>query len=159
MLLSAAVTSRLQHQHESLQDLLKGHNESQLRQRPPSGKWSPFEQVAHLAAYQLVFLQRMKQVEQGNNPLFERYIGDDDPVFLEYRELPLQQLLENLYIQRFIIINYLTALPEAALRNTGRHPKYGEFTLAEWTEFFLLHEGHHLFHLFLLTRELTIATQ
>ncbi|MFT3826118.1 MAG: DinB family protein [Chitinophagaceae bacterium] len=157
MSLSTAVSSRLQYQHESLQDLLKGYPETLLRQRPASGKWSPMEQVAHLAAYQLVFLQRLKLIEQGDGPIFERYVGDNDPVFLEYRALPLQQLLENLYTQRFIIINFLSTLPEAALRYTGRHPKYGEFTLAEWTEFFLLHEAHHLFNTFLLTRELASA--
>ena len=35
----------------------------------------------------------------------------------------------------------------------GHHPKYGALTLVEWTEFFLLHEAHHLFTLFKLLNE------
>lgn len=51
MSLSASVCSRLQHQHETIQELLNGFSEDQLRQRIHSDKWSAFEQVAHVATY------------------------------------------------------------------------------------------------------------
>jgi hypothetical protein len=152
MLLSAAVCSRLQYQHETLNDLLKGLPEQELRQRLQKDKWSPFEQVAHLTSYQPVFLQRMQIIEQEDNPLFDRYVADNDPAFVECCKKSLHELLNDLFGQRVIIYNHLMTLTDAAMRKTGRHPKYGLLTIADWTEFFLLHEAHHLFSIFMLTR-------
>jgi hypothetical protein len=69
MSLSASVCSRLQHQHETIYELLNGFSEEQLRQRIHKDKWSSFEQVTHLVSYQPVFLQRMKIIQQENDPL------------------------------------------------------------------------------------------
>lgn len=152
MSLSASVSSRLQHQHETIHDLLKGFSEEQLKQRIHKDKWSPFEQVAHLVSYQPVFLQRMQMIERGNNPLFDRYVADNDPAFLESCKKSLNELLNDLMTERVIIISHLMRLSDAVVATTGRHPKYGVLTIAEWTEFFLLHEAHHLFSIFMLTR-------
>jgi hypothetical protein len=40
------------------------------------------------------------------------------------------------------------------LDRTGIHPKYGKLNIIDWTEFFLLHEAHHLFAIFQLTHTL-----
>jgi len=152
MSLSASVSSRLQYQHETIHDLLKGFSEEELKQRIQKDKWSPFEQVAHLTSYQPVFLQRMQLIEQGGNPLFDRYVADNDPAFLESCKKSLNELLNDLIAQRVIIINHLMALSDTAVRKTGRHPKHGLMNIADWTEFFLLHEAHHLFSIFMLTR-------
>jgi hypothetical protein len=37
---------------------------------------------------------------------------------------------------------------------TGQHPAFGQMNLIQWMNFFLLHEGHHLFAIFKLTAEL-----
>jgi hypothetical protein len=152
MSLSASVSSRLRYQHETIHDLLKGFSEEQLKQRIQKDKWSAFEQVAHLTSYQPVFLQRMQLIEQGNNPLFDRYVADNDPAFLESCKKSLNGLLNDLITQRVIIINHLMTLSDTAVHKTGRHPKYGLLNIAEWTEFFLLHEAHHLFSIFMLTK-------
>ena len=55
MSLSASVCSRLQNQHETIQELLNEFSEDQLQQRIHSDKWSAFEQVAHVVTYQSVF--------------------------------------------------------------------------------------------------------
>ncbi|HEY8898387.1 MAG TPA: DinB family protein [Niastella sp.] len=152
MSLSASVCSRLQYQHEAIYDLLNGLSEDQLRQRIHKEKWSAFEQVAHLVSYQPVFLQRMQIIQQENDPLFDRYVADNDPAFIACCERSLMVLLNDLSAQRTIIIKHLMTLTGAAISKTGRHPKYGLLTIAEWTEFFLLHEAHHLFSIFMLTR-------
>jgi hypothetical protein len=152
MSLSASICSRLQNQHEAIYDLLNGFSEEQLRQRIHKEKWSAFEQVAHLVSYQPVFLQRMQIIQQENDPLFDRYVADNDPAFIACCERSLAELLNDLSVQRTIIINHLMTLTGAAISKTGRHPKYGLLTIAEWTEFFLLHEAHHLFSIFMLTR-------
>jgi hypothetical protein len=150
MPLSASVTSRLQHQHESIHDLLKGFSEAQLKQRIQEDKWSIHEQVAHLVTYQPLFLQRLKIIAEGNNPLFDRYVADNDPAFFQSCQKPLSDLLNGLFQDRTMIIDYLLSVPGETLGKTGRHPKYGLLTMQEWTEFFLLHEAHHLFSIFKL---------
>lgn len=152
MSLSASVCSRLQHQHEAIQELLNGFSEDQLRQRIHSDKWSAFEQVVHLVIYQPVFMQRMQKIQQENAPMFDGYVADNDPAFIEGCKRSLIELLNDLLAQRTIITNHLMTLPVSAIGKTGQHPKYGLLTIGEWTGFFLLHETHHLFSIFMLTR-------
>ena len=154
MSLSASVTCRLQHQHETIHDLLKGFSEAQLKHRIQKDKWNVHEQVAHLVTYQPLFLQRLKTIEQGNNPLFDRYVADNDPAFLQSCQKPLSDLLNGLHHDRTMIIDYLLSVPGEIPGKTGRHPKYGLLTMHEWTEFFLLHEAHHLFSIFMLTTQM-----
>jgi hypothetical protein len=152
MSLSASVCSRLQHQHETIYELIRGFSEEQLRQRLQPDKWSAFEQLAHLVSYQPVFMQRLRIIQQENEPAFNRYVADNDPAFIACCNRSLQDLLNDLSTQRSGITNYLMTLTNPAVRRTGLHPKYGSLTILEWTEFFLLHEAHHLFSIFMLTR-------
>ena len=152
MSLSASVCSRLQHQHETIHELLNGFSEEQLKQRIHKDKWSAFEQVVHLAVYQPVFMQRLQIIQQEDTPFFDRYVADNDPAFIAGCKRSLIELLNDLSAQRTGIVNHLMSLPDSSVSKTGRHPKYGVLTIAEWTEFFLLHEAHHLFSIFMLTR-------
>lgn len=156
MALSISVITRLQYQHETIQELIEGLTETQLKQHMLPDKWSAFEQIIHLAAYQPTFLSRLHRIEQEESPGFDRYVADNDPVFHACLQKPLLSMLDELSIQRFIITNHLTGLSDGVLARTGRHPKYGLLSMAEWTDFFLLHEAHHLFSLFMLTRDLRL---
>jgi hypothetical protein len=149
-MLSPSQKTRLQHQHESVVEITKGLSEEQLRVRPDTGKWSPFENIAHLAAYQPSFIDRLKRIEKEDAPLFERYVAEKDSRFFECCEMELHQLNEFLFTHRFLISNHISALPETSLSRIGRHPLYGDLTIPKWTEFFLLHEAHHLFTIFKL---------
>ena len=142
-----------------MHELIRGLGDAQLRQRPIPDKWSPFEQLAHLVAYQPVFLRRMQLVEQQHEPSFERYVADTDPAFLRCVEQPLRELEDDLTTQRFIIYNHISRLPETTLRRTALHPLYGALSIVQWTEFFLLHEAHHLFAVFRLTTGLRKSQQ
>ena len=152
-MLSNSIIQRLQFQHEAVTDLIRNIPEERLRLRPASGKWSTIENIAHLTAYQYIFLDRLKKIEKEESPLFSRYVGDDDPVFLSSVKRDLKDILEDLFTQRFILINRLKSLSEHALRQTGRHPVFGTLTIPQWTEFFLLHEAHHLFTIFKLVND------
>jgi uncharacterized damage-inducible protein DinB len=149
-MLSSSQQSRLKHQHETIIEMIKGLSEEELRMRPDAGKWSPFENIAHLAAYQPGFLDRLKRIEKEVSPLFERYVAENDPRFSECCEMDLHQLNEFLFTHRFLISNHITTLSEAGFRRKGRHPVYGELTVPKWIEFLLLHESHHLFTIFKL---------
>ena len=151
---SASIQVRLQHQHETLPELVQECTEEQLKQPVIAGKWSAFEQVVHLVTYQPVFLQRIQKTETGVNPAFERYVADNDPAFSESCNKTLTGLLQQLEMQRNTIIRHLFSIPENKLRYTARHPIYGEMAITGWTEFFLLHEAHHLFNIFMLVHRL-----
>jgi hypothetical protein len=160
MPLSSITTIRLQHQHEVLQDLVRGFTEQQLRTPVIPDKWSAYEQMAHLTAYQPMFYNRLKRIEQDEQPEFEPYVADNDPLFTDAVQRPLNEISEDFTTQRFILINHLVSLPDPVLRRTGVHKKYGPLSITEWTEMFLLHEAHHLFSIFQLTSQLraTIRT-
>ena len=77
-------------------------------------------------------------------------MADNDPQFPLYLELPLSQLLTGLDEHRAVIFNTLEGMREDDLKRIGRHPKYGSMDVHAWTEFFLLHEAHHLYTIFVL---------
>jgi len=153
MPLSASILARLQYQHQTIHELIKGLPEETLRQRVNPEKWSAFENIAHLAAYQPVFIGRLERMKNEPSPEFERYIAEKDPFFPSYLEKPLSELLADIDKDRSVIFSGLTGMNEEMLGRTGLHPKYGLFTMGQWAEFFLLHESHHLYTLFVQIQE------
>jgi len=159
MPLSPSVQARLKYQHETLHELIKGLTEEQLKERVNPDKWSAFENIVHLAAYQPTFLNRLQQIAHKDNPLFERYVADNDPLFGQYMTYSLKELTDDLATQRFLINNHMMNLNEATLRREGIHPLYGRFNISQWADFFLLHEAHHLFTIFMLNASLRKGLQ
>jgi hypothetical protein len=145
--------TRLQYQHETLSTLIAGLSEEQLKERIRPGKWSAFENMVHLAAYQPVFAGRIERIEKEQCPSFDRYVAENDPLFPAYLEKPPETLIRVIAADRSAISGILAGMDETALQRPGLHPKFGLLTLVQWTEFFLLHEAHHLFTLFALVQE------
>ena len=150
MPLSVSILSRLKYQHETISALIAGVSEDQLRQRNASGKWSVFENMAHLAAYQPVFIGRVGRIEKGEAPVFDRYVAEEDPLFPSYVDKGLEELIRVITRDRSDLIGKAEGFDDAALGRTGLHPKFGLLTLEQWMDFFLLHEAHHLFTMFRL---------
>ena len=150
MSLSPSAISRLEFQHQTIHDLIRDLPEEALRRNITPGKWSAFENIAHLTAYQPVFIRRLQRMQEEPAPLFQRYVASEDPVFAPTLEKDLGQLLADIDIQRSRIIAILKPMDDATLARTGIHPKYGHFSIREWTEFFLLHEAHHLYTIFMI---------
>ncbi|MBO0929820.1 DinB family protein [Fibrella aquatilis] len=134
---------RFHNQLNALDDLLAGLSVQQLQQQGQPGKWSIFEQIAHLARYQVVFQQRIDLICQTDQPHFDRYIADDDPNFAPWLVLTTTELLAQLKQDRAALNHTLATLTDIQLRRTGTHPTFGAMDLEGWTEFFLLHEAHH----------------
>jgi uncharacterized damage-inducible protein DinB len=151
---SASQLYRLRHQHETLRELVTGLTEAQLRTPVNPGKWSAQQNIAHLAAYQPVFLTRLKRIQSEDGPLFERYVADNDPPFLEAAQKDVPSLLAKTDTDRKAIKEFLLSLDDEAFGRTAIHPRYGKMDVTRWVEFFLLHEAHHLFTIFMLTADL-----
>jgi len=148
MPLSASALSRLEFQHQTIRELIRNTTEPDLHRRVQPDKWSAFENIAHLAAYQPIFLARLKKIQEETDPQFGRYVADQDPNFPPTLAKTLEQVLTDIDQQRTTIITTLAAMDDTTLARIGIHPKYGRLTIKEWTEFFLLHEAHHMYAIF-----------
>jgi len=147
-MLYPALVCRLKTQHLAVGEIVKHTDEQRLNHQSEPGKWSIKDNIAHLVSYQPVFIGRVHQMLKGDTPVFSAYRADDEPDFIEARGWPLEDLLNKLNGNRRQILELITNLPDDQLLLTGTHPKYGTLTIPEWTEFFLLHEAHHLFTMF-----------
>jgi uncharacterized damage-inducible protein DinB len=144
-----STSSRLQRCETQLQDFL----DAALRNVPLEtlsasvvpGKWSAHEQLAHLARYHQIFLQRIDRILAEQAPEFPRYRAEDDPEWPAWSGLPTPQLLVRISSMRAKLMARLLSLCEEDFERTGVHPKFGEMTLSQWLEFFLVHEAHHLY--------------
>lgn len=145
---------RLRHQHQTMRELADGLTEEQLRMRVNEGKWSAHENIAHLVAYQPVFIARLQRIQQEEEPLFERYVADNEPAFNEAVRQSATELFQRAENDRKRIADILLAQDEQALNRIAIHARYGKLNVVQWTEFFLLHEAHHLFTIFMLTSDL-----
>lgn len=140
--------SRLQRCETQLQDFLgealRGVSLDVLSRRPVPDKWSALENLAHLARYHQIFLERVERILNENAPLFGRYRAEEDPDWPRWTAMPPQQLLTTLSGLRTKLMARLRSLNQQDFSRTGTHSKFGEMSLALWLEFFLVHEGHHL---------------
>jgi hypothetical protein len=153
MTIYPALTNRLQTQHKAIEAILSTVDEARLLLRPQPDKWNIHDNLAHLVRYQPVFTDRINQILLTEEPVFGRYKAEDDPGFEVCRALPTEVLLTQLDIDREYLYNLITKLTEAALNRIGMHKKYGRLTVLQWTEFFLLHEAHHIFTIFQLAHD------
>lgn len=136
---------------------LKGVSIDTLSNNVVPGKWSAHEQLAHLARYHQVFLQRIDRMLTEQAPEFPRYRAEDDPEWPAWTSLPTQQLLVRISSMRAKLMARLRSLSEEDFEHTGLHPKFGAMSLSLWLEFFLVHEAHHLYVVLQLVRKNGVA--
>jgi uncharacterized damage-inducible protein DinB len=153
MNLPEALTLAVTHQHNMLDELLQAINSERLYREPAPGKWSINDQLAHLAIYQPVFIERIHKILKENSPAFGRYVADTDEQFLTGRKKTSDELMRMLKADREKLIKLLSSLSPEQIQRTGTHPLFGPMTIAQWTEFFVLHEAHHLFSIFRLRNQ------
>jgi len=151
-MLYPALVCRLKTQHLAVAEIVKHIDEQRLNHQPEPGKWSIKDNIAHLVSYQPVFIGRVHQMLKGDTPIFNAYRADNEADFIEAQGLSLADLLSKLNGNRRQILELITNLPDDQLSLKGTHPKYGTLMITEWTEFFLLHEAHHLFTMFRLAK-------
>jgi len=149
-------SSRLQRCETQLQDflavVLSGVSADDLSAKLVPGKWSAHEQLAHLARYHQIFLQRIERILTERMPEFPRYRAEEDPEWAAWSSLPTQQVLVRISSMRAKLMARLRSLSEEDFQRTGVHPKFGEMSLSLWLEFFLVHEAHHLYAVLQLVR-------
>lgn len=148
------LSTRLQYQHKSLIDLIDGLSDELIRQQVIPGKWSVFENIVHLQTYQHVFFDRIKKMREENNPVFSRYLADQDPLFIENCSKTSREIMGDMITTRKEMSTGRLSIKDNDLEKTGTHPLFGTMNISQWLNFFLLHEAHHLFTIFKLGAEL-----
>jgi hypothetical protein len=154
MTLPKPTLDRLKTQHEIIRVLISGLNESELTHRPIPDKWSMKENITHLTCYQPRVIFRINKILSEDNPTFAGYVPEDDPEFSKFLSMGVDELLAHQKEKRAEIVNIITSLSEEQLKRTGTHSKFGRMNIVEWTEFFLLHEAHHIYTIFKLVRSI-----
>lgn len=154
MEMPSSISTRLQYQHKSLLDIIEGLSDDQIRTTVIPGKWSIFETLVHLGSYQHVTINRIKEILELDNPVFNRYSAELDPMFGHNCAKSSREIMQDFLTTRKEMSASLLNFTEADLTKTGLHPIYGQMHLIQWLNFFLLHEAHHLFEIFKMTAEL-----
>src|ERR1700712_3826490 len=131
MFLSPSNLTRLQFQHQSVAELVSDYDISSLTTRVDPSKWSAFENFVHLVAYQPTFAERVQMMLQNERPVFTRYTADNDPLFHEYLNKPLESLLTVLADDRSKLLAVFESLQKDSLARRGIHPKFGDMILSE----------------------------
>jgi len=144
MNLPEATATRLKTQLDCLAVILAGVSDDALNRRPQPDKWSARENLAHLARYHEMFMERIERIRKEDCPALTRYSAENDPGWLEWATLPVNEVLAGLRDLRAQMLELVEKLSEAELSRTAVHSRFGEMTLIEWLEFFLRHEAHHL---------------
>jgi hypothetical protein len=145
--------SRLAMQLSSVELLLGDASASVIDRRPPSGKWSARENLAHLGRYQEVFLARVRRILKETAPQFPRYRAEQDPSWPEWASLPIEEIRRRLARIREELVGEVSAIRPEDFSRTGIHPTFGEMPFNLWLEFFLVYEGHHLYAVLQRIRE------
>ena len=159
MAFSSSIVTRLHYQHKSLVDMIDGLSDEKIRRQINPGKWSIFENMVHLQTYQHAFCARMKQLLTGTNPVFVRYSAESDPMFLDNCHKATREIIQDLLATRKKMLVELTSVGDQDVLKTAVHPVFGTLTMAEWLNFFLLHEAHHMFTVFRLAGQIKKAQE
>ncbi|MCK7523126.1 MAG: DinB family protein [Ignavibacteriales bacterium] len=154
MSLPQTTLERLKTQHEVIEVLISGLSDEELRLRPIPNKWSIHENIAHLACYQPRVISRTEKILVEDNPSFDSYIPETDANFSQFLSMSVEKLLANLKSNRIELVKLVSNLTDEQLKRTGTHSKFGKMNILEWTEFFLLHEAHHIYTIFKLIRSI-----
>jgi len=154
MSLPTSLTTRLEYQHKSLLDIIEGLSDEEIRRQVIAGKWSIFENIVHLATYQHAFLERMRKILDDEIPQFDRYTAEADPLFHDNCSRSSREVMQDLITTRRELIDNIFSLREDQVLRKGRHPVFGNMSIVQWLNFFVLHESHHLFTIFKLVPQL-----
>jgi uncharacterized damage-inducible protein DinB len=154
MQMPSSVSTRLQYQHKSLMDVVDGLSDEQVRRPVIAGKWTIFEHIVHLQVYQHIFIDRIKQILGNTNPSFPAYSAEADPLFLDNCHKSTWEVMQDLITTRKEIAASMNSFAAAELAKIGTHSAFGQMTVIQWLNFFLLHEAHHFFTIFKMTAAL-----
>ncbi len=145
MALPDGLAQRLATQLDAIPALLGELEPALLTRRTSTDKWSAHENLAHLGRYQEMFIERIARILVEDRPQLARYRAEEDPHTPAWMALPTVEVLKRLRAGRERMISLVGGLSDRQLAREGIHQTFGPLTLTQWLDFFLVHEGHHLY--------------
>ena len=145
MPLPGSLAGRLASQLDSIKLVLDGATPAALKARPKSGKWSAHENLAHLVRHQQATTVRIQRILNEDRPQLPSYKAESDPDWPALASESTEEIVRKLTAARQEMITLTAKLSPAQLSRIGVHPAFGPMTLAQWLDFFLIHEAHHLY--------------
>jgi DinB superfamily len=127
---------------DELTQAVAGMTRDQLTARPIAGKWSTLEVVCHLADFDTILADRMKQIIALDQPALK---GVDENRFasaLSYQDRDIEEELAVIAASRMQMARILRKQSDATLDRLGIHSERGPLTL----EKILTSSGRHIPH-------------
>jgi hypothetical protein len=149
--------ARLAAQLEPALALAASVPEIALAWHPPGGQWSALENLAHLARHHEVMIERLQRMLAEDAPVFQRYRAEEDADWGRWQGTQRGALLPALVGLRRRLIDLVAPFDATALARVGVHARFGRMSVAEWLDFFLVHEAHHLYVVRLRLAEARLA--
>jgi hypothetical protein len=153
MKLYNSLVDRLRTQHDVIEVIISNIDNDRTIIKPQPNKWSIKDNIAHLSKYQPIFIDRINKILKGTTPYFEPYVAENDIDFKNWQNQNIAVLMEKLITDRKVLFTLITELNDEELTLSGIHKKYGRLAVLQWTEFFLLHEAHHIFTIFKIAND------
>lgn len=112
--------------------------------KPEPGRFSAREMIAHVADWDVIWLQRLQRTREEDNPFLPSV--DEGQVAAErnYAGQDPSANLDRLGKTRPLIVGFLRTLPEDAWDRTAHREFIGDLTLLQLAMTILGHDAYHI---------------
>lgn len=134
---------KLESHRRELVDQVEGMTEEEVSRRPSEREWSAREQLAHLAAFERLWLEWAVKVRE--EPGCE--VGPpppNPPAYAEAEARPLADLLQELASARRDTIAAIEGLTDEELKRRGKHLLFGEMSVLQMLRSLYRHDRMHM---------------
>ncbi len=128
----------------SVEKLVTGLDDTQLRRPEKPGKWSIMQVAQHLADTELVYRYRLRKVLAQPQSVIQGYDQDLWANELKYNEGDLTETLELLRVLRTANLKMLRSLSKAQLERYGLHSERGPESVRKMLQMIAAHDLLHL---------------
>jgi hypothetical protein len=139
-----ATLAKLEELPQRLAMLLNAFSADAVRRAPQPGKWSAVEIACHLRDIDRIYAERVTKAAFSDKPAW--WMADNTRVSekLGYRDADVVSVLKEHRRRRGELVSLLRAIPPAAWKRTGLHPKRGELSIEQLAEVIVGHDQSHL---------------
>ncbi|MBL8087417.1 MAG: DinB family protein [Chthonomonas sp.] len=131
----------------TLERLLHTIPEARFHERPDPNRFTIIEEIAHLADWEPIFLERIKGAAEQDGYVVTPYDESERAVTQRYADQPIWQSLEKFRVQREANLAYCRSLTETQLQREVPHPNFGPMRTIDLIGFMGLHDAYHIEHL------------
>jgi len=129
---------------DELERTLSGRPREDLVKPASDGGWGVVENLCHLRDWEEVFLGRIHQVLEEDQPRLPVYDDELWAIERDYRGQDPHQALEQFRASRRKVVALLENLPDSAWNRTGHHESQGDVTVRWLAESILRHGESHI---------------